>query len=162
MDAERKYLTASQTDQLIDEAERSFQTEQADLAGAVPELHDGLKLAAASAIPPETPEWLWDGRIPLKAITLLIGAGGLGKTTLACDLAARVSRGQLGRPPTAVLFATTEDSLSHTLVPRLHTAGADLGRIHFVTIVEGGFENGLTLPDDIADLGTAITDKVPP
>lgn len=154
MNDNNRYMSPADSNQFLDALDIGHPA-----TGAIPELSDGLHLTAASTIEPETPLWLWDGRIPLKSITLLIGSGGLGKTTLACDVAARVSRGQLGRPPTAVLFATTEDSLSHTLVPRLLAAGADLERVHFVTIVEGGFENGLTLPDNLDALEAAITDK---
>ncbi len=35
--------------------------------------------------------WLWQGRIPLGAITLLDGDPGLGKSLLTLDLAARVT-----------------------------------------------------------------------
>ena len=37
--------------------------------------------------------WLWPGRIPLGAITTLIGFGGEGKSFLACSIASTVSRG---------------------------------------------------------------------
>ncbi|MCH7667576.1 MAG: AAA family ATPase [Acidobacteria bacterium] len=155
MNDKPRYLTGAETVAYLDDAESRYQAQQAAV-GAVPEQRDGLRLVSASAIPPETPVWLWDGRIPLQAITLLIGTGGLGKTSLVCEIAARVSRGQLGRSPAAVIFATVEDSRSHTLVPRLIAAGADLDLIHFVSVVEAGFENGITLPDDLAELETAI------
>ena len=38
-------------------------------------------------------EWLWPGRIPLGALTLIIGEPGMGKGFLCVDLASRVSRG---------------------------------------------------------------------
>jgi hypothetical protein len=38
-------------------------------------------------------EWLWPGWVPLHALTLLDGDPGLGKSTIAADLAARASRG---------------------------------------------------------------------
>jgi putative DNA primase/helicase len=37
--------------------------------------------------------WLWPGRIPLVDVTLLVGDPGVGKSLLALDLAARVTRG---------------------------------------------------------------------
>lgn len=131
-----------------------------DTTGAVPDqLEDGLQLVPASTINPETPTWLWPGRIPLQAITLLVGEGGLRKTTLACEVTARVTRGQFGRPAASVIFASVEDSTSHTLVPRLTTAGADLDRVYFVRMVAEGFETGLTFPEDLPELESAIVDK---
>ena len=78
---------------------------------------------AADTIRPEEVEWYFEGWVPLGSLTLLVGPAGLGKTTLACELAARGTRGQLGIPAASVIFATAEDSLAHTLVPRLTAAG---------------------------------------
>ena len=116
-----------------------------------------LVLRAASSIRPEEVEWYYAGRVPLGSLTLLVGPAGLGKTTFACWLAARGSRGELDSPATSVIFATAEDSLAHTLVPRLIAAGADLDRVHFVSIrSDDGLETGLTLPDDTDELQTAV------
>ena len=41
-------------------------------------------------------------------------------------------------------------------MPRLIAAGADLGRIDFVTMKHDGFEGGLVLPDDVADLEKVV------
>jgi hypothetical protein len=49
-------------------------------------------------IPPEMPEWLWEGRIPYGFPTLVAGDGGIGKGYLMCDLAARVTRGAGAAP----------------------------------------------------------------
>jgi KaiC/GvpD/RAD55 family RecA-like ATPase len=80
-------------------------------------------------------EWLWQGRIPLRKVTLLIGDPGVGKSFLALDLAARVSRGE-GVPPEAglsepgsVLLLSADDDAEDTVVPRLVAAGATLKRI---------------------------------
>ena len=42
-------------------------------------------------------QWLWPGRIPHGMVTLIAGAEGAGKSFVALDIAARVSRG-LGWP----------------------------------------------------------------
>ena len=117
----------------------------------------GLVRRAADTIRPEEVEWYFEGWVPLGSLTLLVGPAGLGKTTLACELAARGTRGQLGNPAASVIFATAEDSLAHTLVPRLTAAGADLARVEFVSIRgDDGFETGLTLPEDNAALQDAV------
>src|SRR5436190_5961573 len=46
-----------------------------------------------SELVPENVRWLWPDRIPLGRITLLVSDPGLGKSLLALDIAARVSRG---------------------------------------------------------------------
>jgi hypothetical protein len=115
-----------------------------------------LRLRNASTVVPARVEWLWEGRIPLGVLSLLVGPAGRGKSTLAYDLAARVTRGQLGHRPANVIVATSEDSLAHTSVPRLLAAGADLERVDFASINEHESERGLTLPDDLPDLEDAI------
>ena len=117
----------------------------------------GYVLPAADTIRPEDVKWYFEGRVPLGSLTLLVGPAGLGKTTFACELSARGSRGELGCPAASVIFATAEDSLAHTLVPRLTAAGADLAQIRFMKIVDAdGFETGLTLPEDTAKLQDAV------
>src|SRR5438270_14019861 len=63
-------------------------------------------------VQPETVKWLWEGRIPFGKVTLLESQPGVGKSTLALDLAARVSRGAPlplmkthGGPANVVLFS---------------------------------------------------------
>ena len=66
------------------------------------------------------------------SITVLAGDPGLGKSLLSLDLAALLSRGELGpRSAGDVLLLTAEDSRTHTVRPRLEAAGADLARVHF-------------------------------
>ncbi|WP_315584962.1 AAA family ATPase, partial [Actinomyces viscosus] len=79
------------------------------------------------------PAELWDGCIPMGAVTVLSGAGGVGKSTITSWLAARVSRGALpgaleGRPGN-VLMVQSENDWGSTSVPQLEAAGADLTRV---------------------------------
>src|SRR5689334_20348220 len=43
------------------------------------------------SVAPRGIDWLWPRRIPLGAVTLLVGDPGLGKSLLALDIATRVS-----------------------------------------------------------------------
>ena len=59
-------------------------------------METGIRCAGAfrlNDVQPTTLRWLWPGRIPLGYITLLVGDPGAGKSLVALDIAARVSRG---------------------------------------------------------------------
>jgi RecA-family ATPase len=67
-------------------------------------------------------------------VTLLAGDGGLGKSTLAQDLAARMTRGDgpPGEPKgraRGVVILTAEENLSDMVRPRLRKMGARLDRV---------------------------------
>jgi len=94
-----------------------------------------LELIRLDACAERKIEWLWHNRIPLGKVTLLIGDPDAGKSFLALDLAARVSRG-VGVPPEPglkkpgnVLLLCADDAIDDTILPRLQAARADLGRI---------------------------------
>ena len=102
----------------------------------------------ASEVKPEPVEWLWPGRVPLSAITIVAGDPGLGKSLLSIEFAARLTRGELGGEAANALLLTAEDSIAHVAVPRLQAAGADLDRIKFGAIMRDGFETSILLPGD--------------
>ena len=55
--------------------------------------------------------------------------------------------------PRSVLVAATEDSWSHTIVPRLMAAEADLARVYRIDVLApDGTELALTLPKDTIGL----------
>lgn len=111
-------------------------------------------LTRAADISPRPVRWLWDGRVALGTLSLLAGREGLGKSTLAYWLAARVTRGELPGhyegTPKATLVCATEDSWEHTIVPRLMAADADLSRVYRVEVVNVlDIHVGLSLPRDL-------------
>ena len=112
-------------------------------------------LTSAAQIKPRPVFWLWKNRLALGTIGLLAGREGLGKSTLAYWLAARLTRGDLyghyDGTPKGVLVCATEDSWEHTIVPRLMAAGADLARVYRVDVLNhADVHVGLSLPRDLA------------
>lgn len=81
--------------------------------------------------------WLWKPYIPGHVCTLIFGKGGQGKSSICCDLAARISSGKPfpfsdhGRAPGSVLFLSAEDEPEVMLGLRLKEAGADFSRLYF-------------------------------
>jgi len=110
--------------------------------------------------------WLWRDRIPGGKITILDGDPGLGKSTVAVDLSARVSRGDdmpdgmPSRGPQNVLIVSGEDDLEDTIAPRIHAAGADMDRIFAMALRtdDEGEVIPFTIPDDLARLRKHIVD----
>ncbi|MFF8831350.1 AAA family ATPase [Streptomyces sp. NPDC015131] len=116
-----------------------------------------LSAVPASTIIEERLVWLWNNRIPLGELTLLAGRGGVGKSTLATQLAAWVTigdmKGEFYRSPQNVLVVINEDNPKNVVVPRLRAAGADMDRVKFLEVRDEAGELGkLTLPNDIAPL----------
>jgi len=90
-------------------------------------------------VPPEgSIEWLWPGTIPLRKVTLLEGPAGAGKSQLALDLAARVTRsapwpnGQPSSLPTADVLVVCRKDEAAAASARFERAGGDLAKLfHF-------------------------------
>lgn len=92
-------------------------------------------LVFLDTVRPEPVKWLWPGYIPSGKITIIDGDPGLGKSTIALGLIARVTTGRAMPDDTpcphqggAVLMAL-EDGLADTLRPRLEAVGADLSKV---------------------------------
>lgn len=114
-----------------------------------------LQWTSLAEIESQPVNWLWEGRIPRGKMTVLDGEPGSGKSLLALDLAARVSRGAampLSRikpsGPANVVLYNDDDSLADTVRPRLEAAGADLTRIRSV--------DGQITADDVRALNPAL------
>jgi hypothetical protein len=120
-----------------------------------------VKLTPASAIKIRPVRWTWAGRIPMGAVTMTAGHGGLGKSTFHTWLIAEITRGRLAGAlmgtPRHCVIAASEDSWSHTIAPRLVAAGAVMDRVHRAEVVTIDGEYGeLTLPVDIPALEAAL------
>ena len=88
-----------------------------------------------NTVQPKEITWLWQDRIPFGKISILVGDSGLGKTSVAIDIAARLTTGRPmplsdAHPITgSVLFQSYEDEIADTLLPRCINAGADCTRL---------------------------------
>lgn len=123
-----------------------------------------------AGVKPQQVDWLWPGYLPRGKVIILEGDPGAAKSTLTCDLAARITRGRpwpdgsKGGKPANVLLLSAEDTAEDTIVPRLLAADADLRRVDLlegipVTEAEGGGERMVTLPRDIPEIEKIVVAK---
>jgi hypothetical protein len=102
---------------------------QSEPLGGVTEAPPSSKRKALSQrmadVEPKEVDWLWYPYFPRGFLTSVEGDPGVSKSTLMCEIAARISRGdplpgQSGRgEPQNVLMLSAEDSLAVTLHKRL-------------------------------------------
>jgi hypothetical protein len=133
-------------------------------ASSDPMKRRNVVLTPASKIARKRVQWLWDGRLANGTLGLLAGAEGLGKSTLAYWLAARITRGELPGEdrfhPRSVLVCATEDSWEHTIRPRLDAHDADVERVFRMEVtVDGAVLGELSLPADLADVEAAADEQ---
>jgi predicted ATP-dependent serine protease len=94
--------------------------------------------------------------VPANGVTLLPGDPKLAKSTLALDLAAKLSRGEIGDPeraPTSIVV-TGEDSVAEVVEPRVAAAGGKLCHVHVLDVTDP--EAVFTLPEHVPDLEERI------
>lgn len=121
-------------------------------------IDSGLLVIQGSQIQARPISWLWDGYLPVGKLTLLAGAGGTGKSTIAFNLAATVTRAGIWPDGTRcavagnVLIWSSEDDPADTIKPRLMAVGADESRYG---IISGVLDKaGARLPFDAGrDMG---------
>ena len=94
-------------------------------------------LKFAKGTKPTMVKWLWDGWLAQGKLHLLAGVSTAGKSTIAFDFAATLSRGGQWpggspAPRGRTLIWSSEDDWSDTILPRLLAAGADIDRVHFI------------------------------
>ena len=90
----------------------------------------------------QPPDWLWPNRIPLGKLTLIAGYPSSGKTSVALDIAARVSRGGAAPdqpdavfPSAPVVLALLDGNPRSDVLPTLRLFGADLERIYLADLL---------------------------
>jgi energy-coupling factor transporter ATP-binding protein EcfA2 len=135
------------------------------------ELVGGL-LVRASQVTPRNVEFLWNGKLARGKLTLLAGAPGTGKTTMALSFAATVS--SAGKwpdgapaPRGTVVLWTTEDDYDDTIIPRLIAAGANLDNILLLGVPGAPYFNPaehmeqlMAALDELGDVSLLIFDPV--
>lgn len=114
-----------------------------------------VRLVRGDAVKLEPVRWAWKGFLPLGMLTILGGAPGCGKTTIALSVAATITRGGTWPDGTHctgggdVVIWSGEDPAS-VAAARLNASGADMARVHFVAGVAGDqvetFDPGRDMP----------------
>ena len=89
------------------------------------------EIVSIGSLEARAPDWLWQGYLLRGGVNLIVGAKGIGKTSLVCWLAARASLGDpgFGGRPLRVFIDTQEDDPEVVLRPRVEAAGAEMGLI---------------------------------
>jgi putative DNA primase/helicase len=95
-------------------------------------------------------DWAWDGMVPMGKLSLITGDPGVGKSLVALQVAAMMTRGEsipldlvIGEPksvpegvegpyPRGVLVLSAADDPQDTVLPRLIAAGADPSMVFFL------------------------------
>jgi putative DNA primase/helicase len=120
-------------------------------------------LLRADALAPERVDWLWRHHIALGKLTLIGGAPGTGKSTLALGLLAAVSSGGdwpcgEGKAPLgSAILVCDAAGVRDTIMPGLMAAGADRTRIGVISGVPGeGGRRPFNLHTDLAVIEDAI------
>ena len=123
----------------------------------------GAVVVRLSEVTPVPVRYLWQDRIAVGKLNLLVGDPGLGKSFISYDVAARVSTGaawpDAGHAPRgSVVLLSAEDALADTVRPRLDALSADVTRIHALTAVRvaDGPERQFSLAQDVAQLEAVL------
>jgi len=117
--------------------------QRARAAGEVPT----VRMLRGDAVLLEPVRWLWHGFLPAGMLTILGGAPGCGKTTIALSLAATITRGGMWpdggrcREVGDVVVWSGEDGHS-VAAARLKASDADMTRVHFIDGISGDGECG--------------------
>src|SRR5215207_3006187 len=75
----------------------------------------GLEVLCLADVQAKPIEWLWKNWVAVGKVSILAGEGGIGKSTILCDLAARTTTGntwpdhEAGTVPGSVIILAAED-----------------------------------------------------
>ena len=113
-------------------------------------------------------QWVWRNRLAAGKPCIIAGDPGEGKSTLLCDIAAKISRGAKlpdddeARPPRDVLIISAEDDPEDTVWDRLAASNADMDRIFWVDGVsrdsDGKAQGFFSVIDDLDRLEGTLTE----
>ena len=84
-----------------------------------------FRIRPASAFAPEVAQYLMEPYLPRGMVSILGGVSGAGKTSLALDVCAKLSK------TAPILYLTAENDPNKVLRPRAEAMGADLDRLYF-------------------------------
>lgn len=121
-----------------------------------------LALTKLSTVRSRAPRFLWEGVMPLGAVTVWGGRGGVSKSTFAIHLAGMITTGTLPGAlfgtPHSVLYVSHEDSLEEVVALRCQTNGVDMDLFHHVAIEskEMAGHSVPRLPEDMPLIREAI------
>ena len=138
----------------------------AEQQGATGEFAPAADEPARSNVRQAAPiEWLWPGRIARGKLTVIAGAPGTGKSTLAVRIAAAVSSGGAwpcgeGSAAQGLVVLICPDGDTDVLDPRLRAAGADLDRVRALRLeAEPDQVRPFDLAHELKQLESAIASR---
>lgn len=115
-------------------------------------------------VEPKEINWLWKERIPKGFITIFFGTTGVGKSFVALDIAARLTRGDVWPDSQGEccevgnVLIVSEDPFEYVLTPRLIELGAVMSKVYAMT-----WETMQTwVLDDVITLGHAFDQSEKP
>jgi putative DNA primase/helicase len=126
----------------------------------------GLETISLAMVKAKPIDWLWRGRFALGTVSIVAGDGGLGKSTILCDIASRITTGdrwpdgEVNSNSGSVVMLIAEDGLEHTVKPRVVASGGNVEKIYIIrgsvdTDDKGGQQKRwFNLQADIAKLET--------
>jgi putative DNA primase/helicase len=103
-----------------------------------------VELTRGDAVKIEKIDFIWPGYLARGKMHIFAGAPGTGKTTIALSLGATITvsgpfpDGARCARKGSVIVWSGEDDPGDTLAPRLRAMGADMERVHFVSVVREG------------------------
>lgn len=128
-----------------------------------------IVLTPYKRIKSRTPQWVWsydgEGRVQLGTLTMFAGNSGTGKSTAMRWFASQLSNGTLpgiwvGNPVNVALYMS-EEQREMTIKPSLIAAGADMGRVFDLSVLEVVGESGLmSLRDEQRLLETCLDNEI--